>query len=252
VGVISPGAVVLVTGAGNGIGRATALELAARGVELVAVDRDEAALVTLVEEVGGLPVAVDVTDPGHAELVVARTLDTHGRIDAVVAVAGVGYAGEFAAMPAEEITRLLDVNLRAPMLLARAALPSMLERRSGTVVLVTSIAGTVPVPTEAAYCASKAALESFADALREEVRGHGIVVSAVRPGVVHTAFLAQRGLPYDRRWPRPVPATQLARAIVEVIDSGAERRTEPRWLGLAAVARQRMPWLYRPLARRFG
>jgi short-subunit dehydrogenase len=250
--VLSPGAVVVVTGAGNGIGRATAVELAARDVRLVAVDRDEAALATLVDEAGGLPVAVDVTDPGHGQLVVARALEAHGRIDAVAAVAGVGYAGEFAEMPTAAITTLLEVNLRAPMLLARAALPSMLERRSGNLVFVTSIAGTVPVPTEAAYCVSKAALESFADALREEVRDDGIVVSTVRPGVVRTAFLAQRGLPYDRRWPRPVPAAQLARAIVEVIDSGAERRTEPRWLGLAATARQRVPWLYRPLARRLG
>lgn len=244
--------VIVVTGAGHGIGRATAIALANRGARVTAVDRDPAALAELTSATDTTSITVDVRDPDHADQVVEATLAAHGRIDAVVAIAGIGYAGAFATMPVAQIGSLLDVNLRGPMLIARAALPTMLERRCGALVFMTSIAGTVPVPIEAAYCVSKTALESFADSLREEVRAGGITVSTVRPGVVRTAFLEQRNLPYDRRWPRPIPPEQIARAVVEVLESGAERRTEPPWLDLASRARRRLPWLYRPLSRRLG
>jgi short-subunit dehydrogenase len=245
-------AVIIVTGAGHGIGRAIALSLFDHGALVTAVDRDSDALADLETRMDATTIAVDVTDPDYAHQVVKRTLADHGRIDAVIAVAGIGYAGAFATMPEPQIATLLDVNLRAPMLLARAALPPMLERGRGSLVFITSIAGTVPVPTEAAYCASKTALESFADSLREEVRAAGITVSTVRPGVVRTAFLEQRNLPYLRRWPRPIPPEQIAEVVLEVLASGAERRTEPRWLDLASQSRRWFPWAYRVLSRRFG
>jgi short-subunit dehydrogenase len=245
-------AVIVVTGAGHGIGRATALALADRGALVTAVDRDSAALAELDQRLGGASILVDVTDPSHADAVVKETLASHGRIDAIVAIAGFGYAGEFATMPESQIGALLDVNLRAPMLIARAALPTMLAQGHGALVFMTSIAGTVPVPTEAAYCVSKTALESFADSLREEVRAAGITVSTVRPGVVRTRFLDNRNLPYRRRWPRPIQPEQVAAAVVRVLETGAERRTEPPWLDLAAQTRRRFPWLYRALSRRFG
>lgn len=247
------GAVVIVTGAGSGIGRATALALADRGAHVMAVDRDADALTDLATRISGSTIEVDVADPAHADRVVEQTIATHGRLDAVVANAGIGYVGEFATMPVTEIAALLDINLRAPMLLARAALPRLLDQGSvGALVFTTSIAGTVPVPTESAYCLSKTALESFADSLREELRGTRIVVSTVRPGVVRTAFHTNRNEPYERRWPRPIPAEQVARAIVDVLDSGAERRTVPPWLDIASRARRSVPWLYRSLSRRFG
>jgi short-subunit dehydrogenase len=246
------GSVVVVTGAGHGIGRATALALAEQGARVVGVDRDGPALDELSHTTNLTPVEVDLTDPAHADQVVAVALAAHGRIDALIANAGIGYVGMFATMPVTDMSTLLDVNLRAPLLLTRAVLPSMLDQRRGALVFTTSIAGLLPVPTEAAYCASKAALESFADSVREEVRGAGIVVSTVRPGVVRTAFHEQRNEPYDRRWPRLVPPEQIARTIVKVLETGAERRTEPRWLGIPTYVRSAMPWLYRPLARRLG
>jgi short-subunit dehydrogenase len=247
-----PGSVVVITGAGHGIGREIARVLAERGALVVGVDRDAAALDELAQATGLTPVAVDLADPAHADQVAATTLSAHGRIDALIANAGIGYVGTFATMPPTEMTTLIDVNLRAPLLLTRAVLPTMLERRHGALVFTTSIAGLLPVPTEAAYCATKAALESFADSVREEVRDCGVVVSTVRPGVVHTAFHEQRNEPYDRRWPRPVRPEQIARVIVQVLESGTERRTEPRWLGVPTYVRSAMPWLYRPLARRLG
>lgn len=246
------GAVVLVTGAGHGIGRATAMALSARHARLALLDRDPAALESIAAACNGLPITVDVSDPTHADEAIAQTLARYRRLDAVVANAGIGYAGAFADMPVAEVIALLDVNLRAPMLIARAALPHLLAQRHGALVFMTSIAATVPVPTEAAYCASKTALESFADALREEVRASGIRVSTVRPGVVNTAFLAQRNEPYARRWPRPIAPEQVANAVVRVLESGAERRTEPPWLDLAGRTRRHLPPVYRAMSRWFG
>jgi short-subunit dehydrogenase len=247
------GAVIVVTGAGHGIGRATALAVADRGAVVVAVDRDADALAELAAQIDALTVEVDVADPMHADRVIDATIAACGRVDAIVANAGIGYVGDFAVMPVEQISALLDVNLRAPMLLARAALPPLLAHGGPSALLfTTSIAGTVPVPTEAAYCLSKTALESFADSLREELRDTSIAVSTVRPGVVRTDFHTARNEPYDRSWPRPIPPERIATAIVEVLETGAERRTVPRWLDLASRARRTVPWLYRPLSRRFG
>jgi uncharacterized protein len=247
------GAVIVVTGAGHGIGRATALALAGQGATVVAVDRDDVAAEAVARLTGGTSITVDLADLSHADLVVAETLSAHGRLDAVIANAGIGYAGAFADMPPETITALIDVNFRAPMLLARAAVPVLIEQgRGGALVFTTSIAGAVPVPTEAAYCASKTALEAFADSLREELREHHIAVSTVRPGVVRTAFHDSRAEPYTRRFPRLIAPERVATAIVEVVTSGAERRTVPPWLELATAARRSVPWLYRSLSRRFG
>jgi NAD(P)-dependent dehydrogenase (short-subunit alcohol dehydrogenase family) len=247
------GSVIIVTGAASGIGRATVLTLGAIGAHVVAVDRNGGPLSEVADAAGALAVQADVSQLDHADRVVDAAMAKHGRIDVVVANAGTGYDGAFATMPVERIPTLLDVNLRAPMLLVRAALPHMLEQRSAAaVVFTTSIAGAVPVPNEAAYCVSKTALESFADSLREELRDTQVAVSTVRPGVVRTAFHNARNQPYDRRFPRLIPPEQIATAIAEVVESGAERRTVPSWLEIPAIVRRRAPWLFRTLARRLS
>jgi short-subunit dehydrogenase len=246
------GAVVIVTGAGSGIGQATALALAARGAHVVAVDRDGEAIDKLSATTGGLAITVDIADPAHGDAVVAATLARFGRIDAVLANAGIGYVGDFATMPPELITTLVEVNFRGPMLLTRSALPSMVEQGSGALVYTTSIAGGVSVPTEAAYCLSKSALETFAGALREEVRPAGIVVSIIRPGVVKTAFHDHRNKPYSRKFPRPLPPEKIADAIIDVLENGKTRRTVPGWIELGVVAQRRMPRLFELMSRIFG
>ena len=179
-------------------------------------------------------------------------MSAYGRIDGVVANAGVGYAGEFANMPAGRIAQLLDVNLRAPMLLAHATVPTLVEQGHGAVLFVSSIAGVVPVAYEAAYVSSKTALEAFADSLRMELATTGVTVSTVRPGVVKTAFHEQREVPYARRWPRLLEPEHVADVIVEALETGVDHRTVPTWLGLAGRVRSLTPSLYRRLASRFG
>jgi short-subunit dehydrogenase len=246
------GKVAIVTGASHGIGRATAHALAGRGATVVAAGLNEDDLASLADEVGGSWLAVDVRDPAHADDVVKHALDRHGRLDAVVANAGIGHAGEVADMTADRICDLVDINLRAPILLTRAALRPMLAQRAGSVVLISSIAGGTLVPRESVYSATKAAVEAFAEPLREELRGTGVTVSTVAPGVVATQFFDGRGEPYERRFPRPVTADVIAAAVVRSIEQGRRHTVVPRWLGVAPRVRGIAPSLYRTLARRFG
>jgi short-subunit dehydrogenase len=246
------GAVAVVTGAAGGIGVATVAALRGRGVTVVAADRDRERLRLACAATGATPFDCDVRDPAHAAELVSFTEHTHGRVDIVVANAGIGHAGDFPAMPTARLVDVVDVNVRAPLLLARAALPAMVERRTGTVVLVTSIAGSLLVPRESVYSATKAALEAFAVPLREELRGTRVHVSTVVPSVVATAFWEGRGEPYQRSWPRPVSAERVAGAIVEAVEAGRTRVVVPTWFLLPMHVHRLAPRLYRAVSRRFG
>jgi short-subunit dehydrogenase len=184
--------------------------------------------------------------------VVEQVLAEHGRIDAIVANAGIGHAGDVAAMLPAQVTDLVAMNLTAPMLLTRAALPAMRAAGRGSLLYVTSIAGAVGVPGENVYSATKAGLESFADTLRAEVRADGIKVCTVLPGVVDTGFLDDRGKPYDRRFPRPMSPAKVAMHVLDALAGDRERVFVPRWLAGPAALRATAPRLYRRLERRFG
>jgi short-subunit dehydrogenase len=244
------GAVAVVTGAAGGIGAATARALSVRGATVVAVDRDPR-VEQVAERAGWSALVVDVRDHDSGERIVTDTITRHGRVDVVVANAGVGAAGAFATMPVDRIDDVLAVNVRAPIQLARAALPTMLDR-GGAVVFVSSIAGLLLVPRESVYSASKAAIEAFAEPLREELAGSGVTVSTVAPGVVATRFFDERGEPYERRFPRPQPPERIAAAIVAAVETGAPRIVVPRWFGVPIRLRGAAPGLYRALARRLG
>jgi NAD(P)-dependent dehydrogenase (short-subunit alcohol dehydrogenase family) len=245
-----PGSVVLVTGASRGIGRATARLLARLGATVVATGRDGTALAELTAEIGGSYLVADLTEDGAAGRIVQHALTEHGRLDGVVANAGVGWVGRFEQMPEDRIGELIDLNLRAQLLVARAAI-GPLRAAGGSLVFVSSIAA-IGVVDEAVYSASKAALEVFADVLREELRGSGVSVSTVLPGVVRTDLLRGRQLPYDRRFPRPMAPDRVARAVVAALTGDDRRLFRPRWLMVPARLAGIAPGLYRRLARRWG
>ena len=246
------GAVAIVTGAGRGIGAASARALAARGAKVIAIGLGSDDLHATAAATGGDALMADVRDPAHADDVVAHALDKYGRLDLVVANAGIGHYGAFAEMPAERILDLVAVNARAPILLARSALPTMLTQRRGALVFISSIVGALPVTREAVYGATKAAIDAFADTIREEVRGSGVTVSTVCPTVVDTLFFVDRGEPYVRKFPRRLRPERIAEAVVDAAEDGKARYVVPRWMTMPMRLRGVAPATYRAISRPFS
>ncbi|GHB28465.1 oxidoreductase [Streptomyces viridiviolaceus] len=243
----------LVTGASSGIGAAVARRLSAEGAwRLVLSGRDPARLRRVAEDTSATAFAMDLTLPGADRQLADYTLAAAGPVDLLVAGAGIGWAGEFLDMPPHTIDELLDTDVLATMRLVRAVLPGMVEAGSGRIVLIGSLAGCVGVRDEAVYSAAKAALGAFADALRYELRGTGVGVTHVVPGVVDTPFFEHRGAPYRRSRPRPVPPERVADAVRRAVVRGRDEVYVPGWLRLPCRVRGAAPGLYRWLAARFG
>jgi short-subunit dehydrogenase len=243
-----PGARCLVTGGSSGIGRALAVELARRGADVLVLGRDRERLDAAAATTGGGALLADLADPQA----LADVSEAAGAVDVLVHCAGLGLAGPVATAPPAAVQRLAAVNLVAPMLLTRALLPGMLDRRRGHLVFVASVAGHVGVKGEAVYAATKGGLITFAESLQQELAGSGVGVTLVSPGVIDTPFFEHRGVPYTRARPRPVPPEPLAREIADAIASGRAHVLVPRWLGLPVRLHGVLPGLYRSLARRFG
>lgn len=242
----------LVTGASRGIGREVARSAAERGARVGLVARSAEDLDDVLSLVGGRGVAVpaDVSDAGQVALAAEAVEEALGPVDVVVANAGIGAYGPFAATDAAELERLTRVNWLGTAHVVRAVLPGMIERRRGHVAVVASIAGRMGAPLEALYSATKFAQVGLAEALALEVAPFGVGVSVVNPGPVATEFFAARGHPYDRRFPRPVPPERVAAAVVDAVEHGRSERFVPRWLRQALVSRVLVPPLYRWGARR--
>ncbi|MFD0508851.1 SDR family NAD(P)-dependent oxidoreductase [Streptomyces chiangmaiensis] len=243
----------LVTGASSGIGAAVARRLAAEGGwRLVLNGRDPTRLTRTAVQTSATVFPTDHAQPGAHRKLAEFALDRLGRVDVLVACAGIGWAGDFRTMPAAAIDELIDVDVLATMHLIRHLVPHMVEAGSGRVVIIGSFAGTVGVRGEAVYSAAKAALGTFADALRYELRGTGVGVSHVVPGVVDTPFFDRRGVPYRRSRPKPVPPERVADAVWCAVSRGRDEIFVPGWLSLPARVRGVAPALYRRLASRFG
>jgi short-subunit dehydrogenase len=182
------GARVVVTGASRGIGAALATELATRGARVVLVARSAEPLEKLAAELGGEAFPADLTDPTVPEPLV-RSIEADGPIDVLVNNAGVDLTGALVDLPAAEITRLLAVNLCAPILLCRAVIPGMRSRGRGHIVNVSSLAGTNAVPGLAPYSASKAGLSHFTAGLRAELKGTPVTTTLAQVGTVESAMV---------------------------------------------------------------
>ncbi|XMA35787.1 SDR family NAD(P)-dependent oxidoreductase [Streptomyces albogriseolus] len=242
----------LVTGASSGIGAAVARRLSAEGWRLVLNGRDAGRLGEVAAGASAAVFPEDLTRPAAERRLTGFALEQVGRLDLLVACAGVGWAGDFTTMTRRSFDEVIDVNLVTTLRLVRQVLPHMVEAGSGRVVLVGSLAGSVGVRGEAVYSASKAAVAVFADALRYELRGTGVGVSLVVPGVVDTPFFDHRGTPYPRSRPRPVPPERVADAVWRAVSRGRDQIYVPGWLRLPARVRGAAPGLYRRLAATFG
>jgi short-subunit dehydrogenase len=177
------GSTVLLTGATGGIGHAIARALHARGAHLILTGRRADVLEPLAAELGGRALEADLGD----RVALERLIDDAGRVDILLANAALPGTGRLESWSIDEIDRSLEVNLRAPIVLARALLPAMLERSSGHLLFMSSLSGKASSPLSALYNTSKYGLRGFASALRTDLRGSGVGVSAVFPGFIRDA-----------------------------------------------------------------
>jgi meso-butanediol dehydrogenase / (S,S)-butanediol dehydrogenase / diacetyl reductase len=183
------GKVALITGASRGIGAAVARQLAAAGVRLGLASRsgDDLGIE------GAVARPCDVREPGRLEELVAALVDRHGRLDILVANAGVGAYGAFLDLGSEHLEEMIDVNVKGTLYAVRAALPHLLRSGEGDIVTLASEAGRRGLPYEAVYCASKFAQVGFTRALDHELRERGIRCTNVCPGGVATDFALEPG-----------------------------------------------------------
>jgi len=187
------GQVAVVTGASSGLGRATAIAMARAGAHVALLarsERDLAEAVAEVESAGrrGLALPVDLAREQEITGAVERTWAAFGRVDVLVNAAGTDVPGAVADLTADDWDRVLDVNLRAPFLLAKAVIPHMQAAGRGTIINISSVAGKRGWANAAAYCASKFGLTGLTQALAAEGKPHGIRACIVYPGGMATSW----------------------------------------------------------------
>ncbi|MFG1722291.1 SDR family oxidoreductase [Micromonospora chalcea] len=241
------GKVVLVTGAARGIGAHTARLAAARGARLALVGLEPDRLAALAAELGPGHVwfAADVTDQAALAAAVDGTVETLGGIDAVVANAGVANRGTIAVGDVEALVRTVEVNLIGVMRTAAATVPALVDR-GGYLLIVSSAAAFAALPGMAAYCASKAGVEQFGNAVRLELAHRGVAVGTAHPSWVDTDLVreARADLPAFETalaklpWPlrRTTTVIECAEAFVRAIERRSRRVYVPRAVaGVQAV-----------------
>jgi NAD(P)-dependent dehydrogenase (short-subunit alcohol dehydrogenase family) len=226
------GKIVLVTGAARGIGAATARLLAQKGAHVALLDLDRSQLEALRAELGDRHIAfvADVTDSAALDAAVAGTVERFGGIDVVMANAGIASYGSVGATDPEAFIRTIDVNLSGVFRTVRAALPHVVERR-GYVMVTASLASFVSMAGMAAYAASKAGAEAFANSLRLEVAHRGVAVGSVHPSWIDTDMV--RGAQHDlsafdelrNTLPGPLRSTTTVEECAAAIVEGMERRS---------------------------
>jgi 3-oxoacyl-[acyl-carrier protein] reductase len=192
------GKVALITGASAGIGRAAALALAEEGANIVLTARRQERLKELeeaVQKAGGKAISVvgDATDEETAQRSVTAATQTFGTLDILINNVGIGNYKNLVDTSAAEYDEMVDSNIRSTFLFTRHAVPVMIKQGSGTVLMISSMAGIYGFAGEAVYCATKFAQVGFAQALDKELRLHGIKVGVICPGGVKTEFALGKG-----------------------------------------------------------
>ena len=242
---------VLLTGATGGIGRATARALHERGASLVITGRRADALAELRSELGERVEAApcDLAEPGAPAELAARA----GPVDVLVANAALPSSGRLESFTPAEIDRSLAVNLRAPIQLARALAPAMVERGAGHLVFVSSFSGKVAAGGGAVYSATKFGVRGFAFALREDLRGTGVGVTTIFPGFISDAgMFADAGVRLPLGVAQRSPE-QVAAAVIRGIERGrAEIDVAPLPVRAGGWVAGAAPGVVAALARRLG
>src|SRR5436853_1611885 len=246
----------IVTGASSGIGAQLARDLAARGMRVALLARRADRLAALAEDIrrgGGeaIAVACDVAERTSIEGAVAGVLERFGRVDLLVNDAGYGRHVLFKDHDAADIERMMRTNYLGMVWATKAVLPAMRARRRGWIVNISSVAGKLGQPDEAAYSASKFAVTGLSEGLSYELAPLGIHVMTVYPALVRTEMFTPAVLARmpERSISFLEPAV-LSRAVLRALARGRHEVTVPRWVAVAYVLRVLLPRLHRRLTAR--
>ena len=244
------GKVAVVTGAGRGIGAALARGLALQGAQVAVVDLDADATRAVADGIGqaAVSMSLDVTDlPGFTALLdeVERRL---GPLDILVNNAGIMPLGPFELEDDATVVRQLELNLHAVIHGTREAVRRMKPRRTGHVVNMASSAGRAGLPGGATYSACKFGVVGLSEAVRAELRGSGVEVTVVMPGLVHTELAV--GVP-DARTLRRVTAEEVAEATIQALRYPRFQVYVPKTIGALVVLGALLPWRVRDVVARF-
>jgi short-subunit dehydrogenase len=240
---------VLVTGATGGLGRAIAPALAQRGARLILTARREAELEALAEAVGGRAVVADLASRHDVDRLIGETTEA----DVAVLNAAVPASGLLSDLTRGEIERMLEINLRVPIILAKELSTAMAARGRGHLVFISSLSGKAASPASSVYSATKFGLRGFALGLRQDLAGHGVGVSLVTPG-----FIRDAGMFHDSgaRLPPGTGTRRPADVAAAVIRAIEENRTEidvaPSPLRVGAAVASLAPGLAERAGRRLG
>ncbi|MGI9223281.1 MAG: SDR family NAD(P)-dependent oxidoreductase [Woeseiaceae bacterium] len=244
---------VIITGASEGIGAAAARKFASAGANLVLVARNKKNLEAVAEELRDKSqveiFAMDVSDDEACVDLFKKADFEFGRVDILVNNAGCHSRGEVETVSADDLGRMIDVNLKAPIILTRRALPYLRKAKGGVIVNVASLAGRTPVPGSATYSASKFGLRIFTFALAEELRGTNIKVAAISPGPVDTGFIMgdiDNTPPMTFSQPMST-ADEVAQGILDLCGNNQRELAMPGSSGFLATLGYLLPWLRRAL-----
>jgi uncharacterized protein len=208
------GSTVLLTGATGGLGQAIARALAGKGAHLILTGRRVDVLEPLASELGARTIAVDLGEPAEVD----RLLSEAGEVDVLVANAALPASGTLDSFTIEQIDRALEVNLRAPIAMAHTLAPAMVRRGGGHLLFMSSLSGKAATAGSSIYNATKFGLRGFAAAMRAELHGTGVGVSAVFPGFIREAgMFAEAGVKLPAGVGTRSPE-DVAKAVVQAIE----------------------------------
>ncbi|MBY8999880.1 MAG: SDR family NAD(P)-dependent oxidoreductase [Candidatus Heimdallarchaeota archaeon] len=231
------GKVVLITGASSGIGKNVALALASSRMKLIIIARRENKLMQTARslnklKIKNLPIVGDIRNREDREKIIRYSLKKFGRIDVLINNAGLGKANLFLEQSSEEIDELIETNILGLIKMSKLVIPIMKEQNDGHIINISSSLALLPVYPFAVYCATKSAVKTFSDCIREEVKEYGIKVSTVLPGPYNTEFHKVAGL--DDSSYTSFTVLKLADKIAKLVKKPKENLIQP-WFFIPLV-----------------